>query len=742
MTTLAPDWSSCTRWLTEPAGQRIGHSSLLLQGVRCAACAPLVERLLRALPGVLDVQANAASERVQLRWDPERTEPEAWKAALAAEGYALAPDEAASARQLRQLEARGALWRLFVAGLCGMQVMMLAAPSYGALPGELDAQWARLLNWGQWVLSVPVMLFAARPIFSAAARSLAQRRLGMDVPVALALLITFVASSAATVDPQGALGGEVYFDSLTMFVTLLLLARWLEMRIRHHAAQALEASHAALPRTAQRWGAAGELETVASVALAPGDRVLVPMGEAVPADGVLLEGTAELDEALLSGESRPVLKRAGFSGEAQVWAGAINLGASFTMRVLAAASNTRAAEVEALVREAQGSKPEGMRWLDNWATVFVFAVLMLAVLAAVAWAFMDPSRVGPVVVAVLVVTCPCAFALALPAAQLAAAQALARHGVIVRRMAGFDRLADASWVIFDKTGTLSQPRAHELVLAPVGDASMLTHAELWAHGTALAQCSAHARSRQLCESARQHRFAPVALHKVSEALGQGVSGFDDLRREWRLGSAAFAGAPELADASLVLSCNGRPLAQWHAAEQPRSDAPAALRSLQAAGLRCSVLSGDSAERVQAMATALGLSVASAAATPEAKLQQLRQLRQGGEVVVMVGDGFNDAAVLAAADVAVVLNHGAMASQQQADMLLDGNRIDALGGLPRALHLARRARHIARQNLLWAAGYNLVCVPLALAGWLPPWAAGLGMAISSLLVVANAARLQR
>lgn len=763
------------------AGSTLNDATFVVSGIHCAACSITIEQCLRALPGVESVEAHGASARVRLRWDPSRTGESDWAEALAPAGYALAPDRAAPARALRRAEGRALSWRLFVAALCSMQVMMLAAPSYGAAPGEIEPGLAQVLAWGQWVLSLPVMLFSAGPLLRAALAGLAARRLPMDVPVALGLLAAFVASSAATFDPAGVFGSALYFDSLTMFVALLLGARRLELALRHRAEEQLEAAGTLLPERALRVSADGSIDAVTPAELLPGDLVRVPLGEAVPADGVLLDdGAAALDEALLSGESQARTRHPGDP----LWAGSVNRGRPLLMRITRAGQATRLATIESLLREARQRRPGTVRLADRWSGPFVAAVIVAALLAAVVWQLVDPQdprRAIEAAVAVLVVTCPCALSLAVPLAQLAASQRLARAGVVVQRLEGLERLADACRVVFDKTGTLTTadpaagvattgaaPRGADAVtLRPVGEGRAMSMDVLWAMASALGQASHHPVAQAIAAASGLAAPAPAMFPKapapasqarpllqgIDEVPGQGLRAVDPQGREWRLGSRAWVEAPALAvrrgrdpggadDARAWLACEGRVLAAFVVGERLRDGAASMVADLRAAGLAVSLASGDAAGRVATVATALGIDDVLAEATPEAKLQRLASAQQRGEVVVAMGDGFNDGPLLAQADVAVAMTHGAMASQREAHLLLDSARADVLRGLPLAHAVARRARRVARQNLAWAAAYNAACIPLALVGWLPPWAAGVGMAASSAAVLLNAARLNR
>jgi Cu2+-exporting ATPase len=737
-----------TRWVQGPQGERLAESSLQLSGMYCAACSGLIGDALQRVPGVRSVQVGAAAQRASVRWDPAVARAADLLAAVRAVGYDAVPDAGVAARELRRREHRQALWRLFVAGFCAMQVMMFATPAYVAGPGELAPDMRQLLAWGGWLLSLPVMLFAAGPFFRSAWLGLKQRRIGMDLPVALGVLITFVASTGATFDPQGPFGHEVYFDSLTMFVSFLLGARYLELRARHRAAESLEASLACLPETALRVAADGSVEAVSVQRLRPGDTVRVPLGQAFPADGVLLDGSTQADEALLSGESVPVDKAAG----AAVVAGSTNLGAPVTMQVQRVGGDTRLEAIVSMMRSAMTQRPASAALADRWAGPFLWAVLLLAAVAAAVWSVLDPSRAVWVAVSVLIVTCPCALSLAAPATLVAAARGLARHGVLVQRLDALEVLAGVQHIVFDKTGTLTdgRPQARLALLTPEGSALLhgadgaLDCAASLAAWSAHPACAALVAAQAAKVAAMPTEVAALAWQWTGqhEQPGQGLLAMAEDGAEWRLGSAAWAGAaswPQASQGVVWLARSGRPLAAFALQDHPRDDAAQAVQALQQDGVRVLLLSGDTPARAQALGQALQLDDAVGGALPEDKLAFVASLQAQGHRVAMVGDGINDAPVLARADVSLAMGQGALVSRSQADAVLTSNRLMDIALARRRAVLAMR---IVRQNLVWAAGYNALCIPLALMGWLPPWAAGLGMACSSLLVMANALRAAR
>jgi len=630
------------------------------------------------------------------------------------------------------------LWRWLVAGFCMMQVMMYATPAYVAQPGDITPDIESLLRWASWVLTLPVILFSCRPFFQSALRDLRQRRVGMDVPVALGILIAFGASSAATFDPAGPLGAEVWYDSVTMFAFFLLSGRLMENRLRSRTAGALESLMRRLPESVEREGADGTYERIAVRRLAAGDRIRVLPGEVFPADGTVLSGESRVDEALLTGESRPLLRHAG----ERVVAGSHNLSGVLQVQVQKVGEQTRYAGIVALMERASVDKPRLARLADRIARPFLWVVLVASAGAALWWWPTSPVHAISVAVAVLIVTCPCALSLATPAATLASAGRLARQGVLVRNLQALETGATIDTVVFDKTGTLTQDRMRVVrswCRPGVDESQALVLA------AALARHSLHPVSRALALGAP----AGAEATGVDEVAGQGLRGQvagvgEALPRALRLGSAALCGEPpislgEAQGPRVHLADESGWIASFELDEALRPDALAAVQALQRLGLEVQLLSGDRPAAVARLATALGLNTARGDCSPEDKLAHVAALQRAGRRVAMVGDGVNDGPVLARADLSVAMGQAVPIAHAQADFIVLGSQLGAVASL---LPQARRTRLIVRENLAWAALYNAVCVPLAVLGFMPPWLAGLGMAASSLLVVLNAARLSK
>lgn len=722
-------------------------SQVRVEGMHCAACALTVEQALSRVPGVLSVKVSAAAQRASVTWSARQTRPSQWLEAPKAMGYRLVPDLDLAAVTEGRRQARLMLWRWLVAGFCMMQVMMYAYPGYIAEPGAIPPDIEHLLRWASWVLSMPVLLFSSQPFFASAWRDLSHRSISMDLPVTLGIVITFAISSVATFEPQGWWAGEVYFDSLTMFVFFLLTGRWLELRLRERTAGSLDALMQRLPHSVERRLANGSFERVAVRRLRVGDLVRTLPGEAFAADGVLVEGQTHVDESLLTGESRPVLRAA----QGAVMAGSYNLSATVLLKVQRLGRDTRYAQIVGLMQQAALDKPRLAQLADRIARPFLWGVLLAAAGAVLYWWSTDPARGLMAAVAVLVVTCPCALALATPTAMLTSAGALARRGVLVRRLQALEAMQDIDTVVFDKTGTLTESRMGLRQVVPTASARLrhLDDTALLQLAAALAHHSLHPVSRALVAEAQSLGLPkqPLQVTQVEELAGQGLrarlegAAHLEVHGMLRLGSAAFCGvqATEGEGMQVFLADELGGLARFELDEKLRPEAAAVVARLQAVGMEVQLLSGDRSASVQRTAQRLGVTQAHGDCTPQAKLEHLQALQRQGRRVLMVGDGLNDGPVLARAHVSIAVGAAVPLTQAQADLVLPAANLSSIEDLR---WQARRTLRVVRENLAWSLVYNVVSVPLALAGAMPAWLAGLGMALSSLLVVLNAARLAK
>jgi Cu2+-exporting ATPase len=712
------------------------EATLSVDGLRCAACVWLIERRLRQVTGVAAADMNVATGRLFVRWDPAQCQLSGILGAIREVGYAAYPfDPARHEAQLRR--AGKTLGRqLFVASLSMMQVMMYAVPAYLASDGTLETDMAALMQWASLLLTLPAVCYSAQPFFRGAWASIRQRALTMDVPVALGIGAAFAASVAATVRGSG----DVYFDSVTMFIFLLLCSRMLELAARRRAAQALERLQHGLPESAQRlkgYPASRDTVTVAAGELAEGDVILAKPGEAIAADALLLEGETSIDLSLLTGESAPQHRKAGDA----IPGGAVNAGQAALLRVVRSA---RGSTLATLVRMAEGAglgKPALAQWADRVAAWFVAGLLLLAAAVFLFWQWHAPARAWPIAIAVLVVSCPCALSLATPSALAAATDGLLRRGVLIVRPHVLETLHRATHVVFDKTGTLTmgKPVLQDLALYTGSERSHCLQV-----AAALEACSAHPLAQALTAAAGEQRLHASRLRQWA---GQGVAGCVD-GIEYRLGRADFVArlcgrfiVPASAGgvSSVWLGSEAGVLARFDLADGLREDAHKVVARFVAAGKRVILLSGDQQSMAQEVAQKLNIPDALGGQLPEQKLAFVQNLQREGAVVAMVGDGINDAAVLRAANVSFAMGSGAVLAQSHADAVLLSGRLSALAD---AAEGAAAAMAVVQQHLAWAMLYNMVAIPAAAMGWLNPWMSGIGMSLSSMLVVANALRLRR
>jgi len=709
----------------------IREANLILEGIVCAACIWLNERHLFRLPGVVGVEINFSTRRARVRWDNERIQLSQILKSIQDIGYLAYPFDSSRQEELFRKERNAAIRRLAIAGLGMMQVMMYAVPVYMAQDGTMADDIEALMRVASLLLTTPVVFYSAWPFFQGAWRDLRLLRAGMDVPVALGVGAAYLASIYGTFTSSA----DVYFDSVVMFVFFLLTGRFLEMNARKKSAEAAESLIKLIPAAALRLpGFPGDRaeETVAAVRLSPGEHVLVGAGASFPADGSVAEGASNVDESLLTGESHPVSKNPG----SPVIGGSINLESPLVVKVERVGADTVLSGIVRLLDRALAEKPRLARLADRVSAWFVLALLVIAVGVATAWYFVDASRAFWVTVSVLVVSCPCALALATPAALTAALGRLTRLGLLSTRGHALETLARATDFVFDKTGTLT---TGEFTLCEVyvlrGDRDTVL-----GFAYALEQGSSHPIAMALRREGHGNHCQAEDLRYIP---GKGVSGLIG-GGEYRLGTPEFLGvevpAVDAPGQSLVGLADDQGILAWFAlGDALRPQARQLIDELRSLGVRLHLYSGDRDANVQALARELGIEDARGDMLPQDKLEAVRSMQQGGAVVAMTGDGVNDAPVLAQAQVSIAVDQGAEAAQAAADMVLLSSEI---GRLADGVRLARKAQTVIRQNLAWSALYNFLAIPAAALGYVTPWLAGIGMSLSSLLVVLNAMRLSR
>lgn len=704
------------------------EAALLVEGLYCTACGWLIERSLQDAPGIREVRVNPATGRALLRWEPSTVRLSQLMAHMGRLGYRPHPVLPETMDSQATKERRSAMRRLIVAGLGMMQAMMFAVALYFGQYHGMDPEHAQFLRLVSMLVATPVVLYAGMPIFLGAFRDLRNLRPGMDVPVSLAIGTGYFASVWVTFTG----GPEVYFDSISMFTFFLLVARYVEMAARHRANATNDALARLVPSTTTRLDADGAESEVPVRELVLGDRVLVRPGATIPADGEVLRGQGSVDESMLTGESDPQARGPG----SRVVGGSVNLSGSLEVRVDRLGQDTMVSHIGRLLRRAQAERPGLARLADTVARYFVTVVLLATATVFTIWWHVDPAMAFPVTLAMLVATCPCALSLATPTALAAGTNRMAASGLLVTRGDALETLARVNHVVLDKTGTLTEGRLGVVETRRLGDCSDEQALTL---AGALEYHSEHPLARAF---PRDSSIVPA--EQAETVRGAGVEGhvagvrYRIGRPDWVADLAGIGVSEELGRGAWVALGNGDGLlAAYRVADRLRPDAAEAVAAMQADGITVEIASGDAPSAVETVANRLNITRWQARMSPEDKLARLRQLQADGAVVLMVGDGINDAPVLAGANVSAALNEGTTLAQTSAAMVLLGGRLSRLGD---GMGTARRTLRVIRQNLILSASYNASMLPLAAMGLVPPWLAAIGMTLSSVVVVLNARRL--
>ena len=709
------------------------QANLLLEGISCAACSWLIETHLKKSPAIQSVTVNLSTHRCAIVWNAQSPLSAIFQS-LAAIGYLPRPATDDQQQQLIKKENRTALFRIGVAGFGTMQAMMVAVGMYA---GATDF-WLDFLRWLSMLVATPVVFFSARPFFQAAWRSIRMHHLVMDVPVALAIGLAYSASVWATVSGTG----EVYFESVSMFTLFLLVGRYVELRARHRNRLAFGNLAQLMPLTACCLREENGCEVEQSMpikTLKLGDLILVKAGETFPCDGRVLAGESAVVEALLTGESRPVSKNPGDL----VIAGTLNNHSPLKVEVTALGAATQLSAIERLATQAAEERPQQVLAADRIARFFIARLLVVCSAVFAFWLWYRPEQALWVTLSVLVVTCPCALALAMPAALSAATANLRKRGFLVARGHVVETLNSVNRVIFDKTGTLTKGK---FAVAQVSLFSGIDYSETQLLGLAAAL---EAGSNHPLAAAFQRWQDSYKATDIKQVTAAGVEGRIQ-GATYRLGTAEFAAGllvepsklPELPDSMyswLLLASEQTPLAWIALVDEVRPDAAALIQTLKARGIAVELLSGDQSGAVAQLAQQLGIDDYIAGAKPGDKLAHLSLRQATGDKVLMIGDGINDVPVLAGADVSVAMASASDLAQTRADSVLLNDRLEVIAD---ALDIARRTKAIITQNLRFSLVYNLLALPLAAAGMIPPWLAAIGMTTSSLIVIFNALRLTK
>lgn len=702
---------------------------LLLGGITCAACTWLIEQSLGGVTGVKTALVNLQQSRLDIRFDPEALPLSEIFARVEALGYRPRPFQSSTQRQQMAQEYRTELRRLAVAGLGMMQVGMFSIALHAGDIQGIEIQYQGLLRWVSLIVASFVVWFSARPFFTTAWRHLKQATLVMDLPVALAIGLAWLASAWATFTGTG----QVYFDSVVMFTFFLLLGRFLERRVRQRHAMTWFDAESTLPDAVttlqgEQW------VTVPRIQLQAGALVLIKAGDTIPVDARITQGSSAVREDTFNGEHLPRNVSAGDT----VYAGTVNTEAAIQACVMGSYRDSRLAALQNSVQQAQTAKPKLARLADRIASWFVAGILLVTSMTALWWSQSAPEQALWVTLSVLVISCPCALALATPAALTSAASALRAAGVIVRGENALESLSRSTHLIFDKTGTLTRGTLSIVEVEPLGQH---TADQILAIAAALQQYSTHPVARAFSDQAPMAGFEAVEYQ-----VGAGVAG-KLAEDSYRLGSEAFcrAVAPSLAEPPakplywIALCRNDQPLAWIGLDDEVRDEAAAVIDGARRAGLTVELLTGDSSAQGRILANTLGFDHVETGLQPDQKMARVQHLQDEGAVVAMVGDGLNDAPVLSIADASFAVAGATDLARTQADfVIVDGD----LHTVTDTWVKARQCRRVILQNFAWALGYNISAIPLAAMGFIPPWAAALGMSLSSLLVVINSLRLNR
>lgn len=707
----------------------LAETTLLMEGISCAACGWLIEKHLRSLPAVAEARLNLSNHRLHVRWADSQLPLSQVLSELRHIGYAAHPYQPDRASEQLASENRLALRQLGVAGLLWFQAMMATMATWPEFNIDLSPELHTILRWVALFLTTPIVFYSCAPFFKGAMRDLRTRHLTMDVSVSLAIGGAYLAGIWTSISGIG----ELYFDAVGMFALFLLAGRYLERRARERTAAATAQLVNLLPASCLRLDEDGQSERILLSELRLGDRVLVHPGAVLPADGKILDGQSSIDESLLTGEYLPQPRGLGD----RVTAGTLNVEGALTVQVQALGQDTRLSAIVRLLDRAQAEKPRLAEVADRAAQWFLLFSLIAAAAIGLLWWQLDASRAFWIVLAMLVATCPCALSLATPTALTAATGTLHKLGLLLTRGHVLEGLNQIDTVIFDKTGTLTEGRLALRSIRPLG---ALSSDDCLSLAAALENRSEH-------PIARAFGRAPVAAEEVTSSPGLGLEGLVGDQR-LRIGQPAYVcqlsgctvpPMPDEAGQWLLLGDSQGALAWLVLDDRLRSDAPALLAACKARGWHTLLLSGDSSPMVASVAAELQIDEARGGLRPDDKLQVLQQLHQQGRKVLMLGDGVNDVPVLAAADISVAMGSATDLAKTSADAVLLSNRLDAL---VQAFSLARRTRRVIIENLLWAGLYNGLMLPFAALGWITPVWAAVGMSISSLTVVLNALRLTR
>lgn len=733
------------KFVSSTDDENILEVSLILEGITCAACIWLNEKHLNSLDGVIDANINYSNHRARVRWDNSKIQLSDILESISRIGYLAHPYDPDQHQRILEKERKQQIRRLGLSGVLGMQIMIFAVAMYTGDWWGIENSFKQSFRWISLALTVPILLYASSVFFKSAYRDLSNKRVGMDVPVSLGITIAFTASLINTVNGSG----EVYFDSVAMFTFFLLSARYFELGTRKQTSETTEALLNLKPAIATRLQdyqstkssnvtpTAAKQESIAVSELELNDYLLVRPGEVVPADGIIIDGSSGINESLITGESLPVTKGI----DDTVIGGSTNTENPLIIQVTKLGEDSVLSSIQRLIDEAQHTKPAIAKLADRIASWFVSILLSIAAMVAYYWYNVDASQWLEITIATLVVSCPCALSLATPTAITAASGQLAKIGLLPKRAHALETLAHATDFVFDKTGTLTEGRIklEEIIL----NTDEHDESDVLTIAASLEANSEHPIARAIISA---NKNESLTVKDLLHTTGQGIQGTIG-ETEWFIGNHDFieqhSTMPVAEDtdvaSKIYLATNQQCIAIFVLSDSIRSEAKSLIKQLHAQHKNTYLMSGDRAENARSISEQLGIQHCQANLKPEDKLNNVNALQQQGAVVVMTGDGVNDAPVLAGADLSIAMGKGTQLAAATADMILISNNIEHIYN---GYQIAIKTLRIIKQNLSWALLYNVIAIPAAAMGFVEPWLAAIGMSVSSLVVVLNALRLNR
>ncbi len=735
------------KFVSETNDKNILEVSLILEGITCAACIWLNEKHLNSLEGVLAANINYSNHRARIRWDNSKIQLSDILESISRIGYLAHPYDPEQHQLILEKERKQQIKRLGLSGVLGMQIMIFAVAMYTGNWWGMEESFKQSFRWISLALTIPLLLYASSVFFKSAYRDIINKRVGMDVPISLGIGIAFTASFINTINGSG----EVYFDSVAMFTFFLLSARYFELGTRKQTSEVTEALLNLKPAIATRLknyadkqsSTIENQENIAVAELNTGDYLLVRPGEVIPADGIIINGISGINESLITGESLPVTKQIADA----VIGGSTNTENPLIIQVGKLGEDSVLSSIQRLIDEAQHTKPAIAKLADRIASWFVGILLTIAAIIAYYWYTVDASQWLEITIATLVVSCPCALSLATPTAITAASGQLAKIGLLPKRAHALETLAHATDFVFDKTGTLTRGKIKlEKIILNTADIidQHIDEKQVLNIAASLEANSEHPIAKAILTANQQPL---LNVQNLTHTTGQGIQGtIDD--NEWFIGNKTFIEKHSCRcfdenqvdnTSKIYLATKNQCIAIFTLSDSIRQEAKSLIQKLHQQQKQTHLMTGDTSESANDISNQLGIQHWLADLKPQDKLKEVNELQQHGAIVVMTGDGVNDAPVLAGADLSIAMGKGTQLAAAAADMILISNHIEHIY---HGYTIATRTLRIIKQNLSWALLYNVIAIPAAATGHVEPWLAAIGMSASSLVVVLNALRLNR